>query len=249
MSTFGKIGARPLLLKNTGEYAEEQMYKELFKATIERTGIGTGHMDLVGIDIQSIGRQAYSWHRNIGEINLPNVLSVGQQAFDSAIIYGNINLPNCTTSGYRMFTEAYMYGAEVHMPSLVTSSGQEFYQALQWSRVNTSTRVSIYLDSLSSIGNSMFYNATGMARLYAPTVTSISGASAFLLVGNSASAGNVELVVGSKDMDTGMTMAGLVGSSGFPFGAAASSRVKWTCKDGTVTYDTSTSSWVQTPYA
>jgi len=248
MSTFGKVGARPLMLKNTGEYAEEQMYKELFKATVGRTGIGTGHMDLVGLDIQSIGRNAYSWHRNIGTINLPTVTAIGQNAFDSAIIYGDISLPSLTTSGYRMFSEMHFYGAEIRMPNLVTPTGQEFYQALQSSRVSTSTWVSVYLDSVASIGNNMFYNCTGMALLYAPRVASISGTTAFTLVGNTSAVGPVSLIVGSRELGTGMTTAGLTASTGFPFGASTSGRVKWTCKDGTVTYDTSTSSWVQTPY-
>ena len=240
------IAARNSFLIGGGGGGEEEMYKELFQAAVGRTGIGTGHMDLADADLATIGRLAFSWHRNIGTINLPSVTTVGQQAFDNAIIYGDISLPSLTTGGYRMFAEMYFYGAEIRMPNLVTPTGQEFYQALQSNRVSTSTWASVYLDSVASIGGNMFYNCTGMALLYAPRVASISSATAFTLVGNTSAVGPVSLIVGSRELDTGMTTAGLMASTGFPFGASTSGRVTWTCKDGIVSYANGT--WIPTPY-
>ena len=70
----------------------------------------------------------------------------------------------------------------------------------------------------------------------------------FVNVGGNAS-NLCEIILGDPSLDTGMTMSGLMSLSNFPFGAVRSAySPKFKCRDGEITYNASTSSWVQTPY-
>lgn len=242
-----KIAARNamLMVQNGGD---EEMYKKLFIGTVERTGnTSGGYLDIATADLSEVGAYAYYYHQQLGAINLPLCTSLKNSAFANTKIYGDITLPMVATIGNRCFSEFYFYGATISIPSVLSLDNQQFYQGLQWGRINTTTRAIVEADNCTSISNRCFYNATGLKRLYAPKLTSISGSDTFLMVGSASSAGNVELVVGSREADTGLTMSALTALSGFPFGASASARVTWYCKDGTVTYSGGT--WVQTPYS
>ena len=260
MSTFGKIGARPLLLKNTPEYAEEQMYKELFEKTVTRTFDQNTDLNFINTSIIGVYAMSYCTFHNV---SLPNVIEVKRNAFQTSKFYGDkILFPNLTTSGNNSFSDVQVEGntpvtvTEISMPKLVTVADNMFYQSFQ--RSNESRRpVILNFDSATSIIGSAFYNCGGIRRIYAPKVTSISNNYAvFLNLGRqycgetrATPADECQIILGSRELDTGMTMSGLMSLSQFPFGAVKNQySPTFYCRNGKITYDTTTSTWVQNPY-
>lgn len=263
MATFGKIGARPLLLKNTGEYAEEQMYKELFEKTASRTF--NENTDLYFTTPTVIGQAAFSYctFRNI---ILPNVTSMGQDAIGHSKVYGDtISLPNLveTTGNYSLgYIQSWGHTVgtgsvlTVSVPKLQTLTWSLFYQSFQ--RNNGSMRpVVINAESATTINGQIFYNAHGIRRIYAPRITNLQTNSVtFLNLGRrycgdnrNVAADECAIVLGSAELETGVTMEELLAAPNFPCGANQSEySPTFYCKDGTVTYDTAQAAWVQNPY-
>ena len=229
---------------------EEKMYKELFRATVERT--------VVDIDtdvLEEVGDYAFAYCTEIGRVNLPNVTALRQYAFFGTNIYGDISMPNLTTITGSLTFSARFYGDTISMPKLAElTNDRAFYNFLEMNpRPEPRTPVSVYMDSLTTITSNSFYGGSAIGLLYAPKLSSITAASAFASVGNWRfdTLPEARLVVGDGVADTGLTMAALMGMTYFPFGADPShyGKVVWQCKDGTVTYDTAQGAWVQTPYS
>ena len=226
------------------------MYKELFKATVERT--------VVDIDtdvLEEVGDYGFASCHSIGNVNLPNVTTLKQYAFGFSNIYGDITMPNLTSITGSLTFNGYFYGSTIRMPKLTgLTNDRTFYNFLEMNpRLEPKTPVSIYMDSLTTITSNSFYGGSAIGLLYAPKLTSITNSSAFLSVGNWRfnTLPEARLVVGDGVADTGLTMDALMGMNGFPFGADTYNlgKVVWQCKDGTVTHDTSQGAWVQTPYS
>lgn len=234
--------------KKSGE-SEEKMYKELFKATVERT--------IVDIDtdvLEEVGDYAFAYVPSIGHVNLPNVTTLKRYAFGFSNIYGDITMPNLTTiTGSLTFNGRY-YGSTIKMPKLTAlTNDRTFYNFLEMNpRPEPRTPVSVYMDSLTTITSNPFYGGSAIGLLYAPKLTTITNSNAFAGVGNWRfdTLPEARLVVGDGSGDTGLSMDALMGLTDFPFGAKADyGKVIWQCKDGTVTYDTAQGAWVQTPYS
>ena len=231
---------------------EEDMYKELFKATVERSTIEESNVDLVNLDLTSIGREAYAYHEHLGQINLPNVSRIEREAFYGSKIHGDIRFPEATYLGYHAFSEFFFYGNEIRLPSITSLVEGQFYQGLQGHRM-LSTGASLYLDSCLSFNSKCLYNCNGLVKLYAPNTTSITGGDAFAgIAGSRNFVNNVSLIVGSQELNSGLSMSELCNLTNFPFGItltyldtgdAYSRQVTWYCKDGTVTYNHATSAW------
>lgn len=231
------------------------MYKELFKATMERRG--SSALDLVDSALDRVGTHAFE-NCTFRNIILENVETfVGERNFYNAQIHGDtISLPNLVSvGGANAFGNASFYGGTVSAPMLQVVTGTMFYNALQRnSGVFRPTAVNI--ESATEIQDGAFRLANGMYRLYAPRVTKITGWP-FLNVsrrycGENRNVARDEcaLILGSAELGTGMTMADLVGNANFPFSVTVGEFAPtWYCKDGKVTYDTAQAAWVQTPYS
>ena len=238
------------------------MYKELFKATVERTGIGGAPIDLVDDSLVYIGDFAYSYHKMLGRIKLDNVVSCGRSPFERAAFGGDIEFPNLTTIGTYFAALAgfenspYWSSGDgvitIKLPKVAVLSSSAFYGLTQLAGTSRPL-YDVYLDQCTEIQGNCFYNCSGLRYLYAPNVTSIIGSTTFLLLGGTYPQRNpsVSMVVGSADGLTGMSMATLLAQQDFPFGynSTGFGRVTWYCNDGTVRYDTTQGAWVQTPYS
>ena len=229
-------------------------WQPALKALSERT-LNT---DLDWDFLESIGDYAFSNLRALGAINLPNVKSCGQYAFRNTYSIGDVNMPelvSCEYAAFRDFLHYWTAQSEItfNLPKLQSVSQHCFYDSLKLPSAERPT-IAINLDSCTTVGQGAFMSGGGsgaVRRLYIPRVQTI-GADAFYGFGGSAYVSRVplvEVVVGSQELDTGLTMASLIAMTGFPFGVSLKGRVKFCCKDGTVTYDTVQAAWVQTPYS
>ena len=168
------------------------MYKELFKATVERTGIGGAPIDLVDESLVYIGDYAYSYHTMLGRIKLDNVVSCGRSPFERAVLGGNIEFPNLATIGTYFAANASFRNSPywesgdglitIRIPKVAVLSANAFYGITQLPG-STKPLYEVYLDQCTEIQGNCFYNCSGLRHLYAPNVTSITGSTTFLALG------------------------------------------------------------------
>ena len=227
-------------------------WQPALKALAERT-LNT---DLDWDFLESIGQYAFTNLSSLGAIDLPNVKTCSSYAFFNTYSTGDVNMPELTSCSSNAFREFYHYWSpqsEVtfNLPKVESLPELAFFGSLKLPAAERPT-YALNLDSCTSIGNRAFDNQSGgVRRIYAPRLQTIANGNAFGGVGASypARVPKVELVVGSQELNTGLSMSSLVGLTGFPFGVSLSGRVWWYCKDGTVTYDTAQAAWVQTAYS
>lgn len=246
------VASRNSFTVQTGN-AEEEMYKDLLIRTVGR-GFTQGD-DIDWDFIDTVGAYGFS-NCTVGDIVLPNVTTAGKYAFSEGRVYGNtVSFPSLVAMADHAFANNIFQGGTISLPS-VTSLNATFYQFIR--RINSDYMpTTLALDSVTTISNGAFYNCNGIRRMYAPRVMSIIGSATFLSVGRRycgdvypTPAVDCELVVGSSELGTGLTMDALMALANFPFGAIVGEySPTWYCKDGTVTYDTVQGAWVQTPYS
>lgn len=249
------FAAKQVFLASPRTNKEEEMYKELFKATVERRG--SSALDLVDSALDRVGTHAFE-NCTFRNVILENVETfIGERNFYYAKIYGDtISLPKLlSVGGAHALGNASFYGGTISAPMLQVVLGTMFYNTLQ--RNSGAVRpTAVNIESATEIQDNAFRLATGMYRLYAPRVTKITGRP-FLNIsrrycGENRSVARDEcaLILGSAELDTGMTMADLVSNGNFPFGAESGDfSPTWYCRDGIVSYDTAQAAWVQTPYS
>lgn len=249
------LAARGAFLAARSKNKEEEMYKELFKQVVERRG--SSDFDLIDASLTRVGTHAFDncYFRNVILQNVETF--TGERQFYNGRIYGDtISLPNLVSvNGYHAFGNCQFYGGTVSLPKLQVVYAQFFYNTFQRPS-NAVSPTAVNIDSATSISGEAFRAASGLYRLYAPRVTNISQG-AFSTVSRrycgadrSVARDECALIVGSAELGTGMTMAGLVSAAGFPFGVDAGQySPTWYCRDGKVTYDTAQAAWVQTLYS
>lgn len=229
-------------------------WQPALKALAERT-LNT---DLDWDFLESIGSYAFSNLSALGAINLPNVKSCGSFAFSNTYSTGDVNMPELTSCRNQAFRDFFHYWSSqteitFNLPKLESVPELAFYSSFKLPAAERPT-YAINLDSCTYIGNRAFDGSGGsgaVRRLYAPRLETIANGNTFGGFGGSypARVPKVEIVVGSQELNTGLSMSSLVGLTGFPFGVSLAGRVWWYCKDGTVTYDTVQAAWVQTPFS
>ena len=247
--------ARGIFLAARSKNKEEEMYKELFKQVVERRG--SSALDLVDSALDRVGTHAFE-NCTFRNVILENVETfIGERNFYYAKIYGDtISLPKLSSvGGANAFGNASFYGGTISAPMLQVVTGAMFYNTLQRnSGVIRPTAVNI--ESATEIQDGAFRLASGMYRLYAPRVTKITGwpfmnvSRRYCGEDRNVARDECAIILGSAELDTGMTMADLVSNGDFPFAAVAGEfSPTWYCRDGKVTYDTAQGAWVQTLYS
>lgn len=208
--------ARSTIFSNSND-EEEEMYKEMFLALLQRTS-GTWEDS----EATSIGAYAFTnWATNYGmtsdlvSVNFPNATSIGNNAFQACLRLTSASLPKVISVGANAF------GSCEALPS-------------------------IHLPLVASIPTRVFFNCFQMRLIDISGATTISPTDAYLFqgIGSRRSDSDVDADGNSYkclvDVSAN-TCATILTHARFPW--AAPDTTKFQCSDGYIIYDTATSSW------